>query len=102
MLVALEQVPYAAYHMEFPPQLVGEDHPICHLDDVNAVAALLTWASQLQGCLVHLHTDNATAAAIFQLSRAVDITCQVSLIHSTQAPHTDVSAVHKSEGNEFA
>ena len=49
-----------------------EKHPICHLETVNAVAALKTWAQCLQGCLVHLHTDNNTAAAIFQLGRGRD------------------------------
>ena len=53
-----------AYHIQFPPQLVAEDHPICHLVVVNAVAAIRMWASPLQDCLVHLHTDNAMAAAM--------------------------------------
>ena len=64
---------HQAYHIEFPTKLIGEEHPICHLETVNAVAALKTWAPQLKCCLVHLHTDNATAtAAIFQLSRGRD------------------------------
>ena len=45
---------------------MGEKHPICHLEAVNTVATLKTWVQRLQGCLVHLHTDNNTAAAIFQ------------------------------------
>ena len=55
----------------FPTRLVWEKHPICHLEAVNVVAALKTWAQRLQGCLVHLHTDNNMAVAIFQLGRGM-------------------------------
>ena len=51
---------------------MAEDHPICHMEAVNAVAAIQTWASTIHGCLVHLHTDNAMAAAIFRLDKARD------------------------------
>ena len=60
---------HLAYHTKFLPQFVGEDNPICHLDAVNAMAALRSWLSQPQGCLIHLHMDNSTEAALFQLSR---------------------------------
>ena len=58
-----------AYHMGFSHKLLGKGHPICRLEVVNAVAAHKTWAHQWKGCLVHLHTDNITAAAIFQLGK---------------------------------
>ena len=53
---------HQAYHTEFPKELIGKNHTICHLEAVNAVAVLKTWAPQLKGCLVHLHTDNAKHA----------------------------------------
>ena len=30
-------------------------HPLCHMEAVNVVAALRTWAHRLMGCRVHLH-----------------------------------------------
>ena len=33
-----------AYHTEFSPRTIRADHHICHLDAVNAVAVLRTWA----------------------------------------------------------
>ena len=57
---------------QFPPQLVAEDHPVYHLEVVNAVAAIRVWASPLQCCLVHLHMDNTMAATIFQLGKGRD------------------------------
>ena len=51
------------YHTEFPDHILHANHPMCHLEALNAVAALTTWASQLQGKLVHLFCDNDTAVS---------------------------------------
>ena len=60
------------YHIILPTRLVEEKCPICHLEAVNVVATLEIWVQHLHGCLVHLHTDNNTVAAIFQLCRGRD------------------------------
>ena len=67
-----------AYHTIFPTILLGEKHPICHLEAINVGAVLRTWAWWLKGCLVDLHTDNNTSAAIFQLGRGRDSYIQAS------------------------
>ena len=74
MRVPQRQVPYVAEKntTQSSHTLNREDHPIFHLEAINVVAALKTWAPQLKASLVHLHTDNATAAAIFQLNRGRD------------------------------
>ena len=46
-----------AYHTEFTPHIIRADHPICHLEAVNAGAVLRTWDPQLKGNLVHLFMD---------------------------------------------
>ena len=58
-------VPANAYHAEFPEYILAKDRPICHLETLNAVVALLMWAPQLAHQLVHLLSDNATAVSIF-------------------------------------
>ena len=48
-----------AYHTEFWAQILHDNHPICHLEALNAVATLTTWALSLRGKLVHILRDNA-------------------------------------------
>ncbi len=58
-----------AYHHKFPQTLISRGLSICHLEAINAVAALKLWAPSLRGQLVHLHSDSATAVAIMQAGR---------------------------------
>ncbi len=61
-----------AYHHMFSPEVVSKGLAICHLEAINAVAALKLWAPGLRGNLVHLHSDSATAVAIMQVGRGRD------------------------------
>ncbi len=61
-----------AYHHKFPRDIVNKGLSICHLEAINAVAALNLWAPGLKGKLVHLHSDSATAVAIMQAGRGRD------------------------------
>ena len=74
-----------AYNTEFPPHIIRADHPISHLEAVNAVTSLRTWAPRLKGILVHLFIDNATAAAIFQLGSGRDLYIQTHGLVSSAA-----------------
>ena len=58
-----------AYHIEFPQHIISQSHPICHLNAVNAVVAIATWAQKYNGKLLHLFCDSVTAVAIFQAGR---------------------------------
>ena len=62
----------AAYHAQFPPHIMSEGHPICHLEALNAVVAIKLWAPSFSNCLLHLFSDNAKAVAIFQAGRGRD------------------------------
>ena len=61
-----------AYHTKFLPSIINEAHPICHLEALNAVADLHTWAPKHCNQLVHVYTDSAMAAAIFQEDKGRD------------------------------
>ena len=63
---------WEAYHTEFPGDILRDEHPICHLEAVNAVVALKTWVPQIQVSPVHLYTEYAKAMAIVQLCRGRD------------------------------
>ena len=68
-----------AYHMEFPAHILLDNHPICHLEALNAVAALTAWAPSFRGKLIHLFCDNATAAMVFQAGKGSDTPFQAYL-----------------------
>ena len=59
-----------AYNMEFPPDILKQQLPICHLEALNAVVALKIWAPIFTKQFIHLFSDNTTAMAIFQAGRA--------------------------------
>ena len=61
-----------AYHVQLPQHLITDDHPICHLEAANAVAAVRTCATAFQHQLVHFYCDNDTAVHIFQAVRGRD------------------------------
>ena len=61
-----------AYHRVFPPQILHQNLPICHLEALNAVVALKVWAHMFSGHLVHLFSVNTTSVAIFQVGRSRD------------------------------
>ena len=42
------------------------DHPIYHLEAINAIATINTWAKLFSNRLVHPKCDNETAVTIFQ------------------------------------
>ena len=61
-----------AYHAEFPHQLLAEQHPVCHLEVLNALGALRRWAPRLKGQLIQLYIDSITAVDIFQAGEGRD------------------------------
>jgi hypothetical protein len=61
-----------AYHTVYPEELRRQEHPICHLEALNCVAALKQWGPQLTGKAVTLHCDSATAVAVLQLGKGRD------------------------------
>ena len=61
--------PAAAYHVEFPQDILDFDLAICHLEALNCLVALRLWAPELKSKLVHLYSDSATAVAVLQLGR---------------------------------
>ena len=62
----------AAYHVQFPPHIIREAHPICHLEALNIVVAIKLWAPKFSNSLLHLFSDSATALAIFQAGKGRD------------------------------
>ena len=92
---------WEAYHAQFSVHILREEHPICQLEAVNTVVVLKIWVPQVQGSLVHLYIDNATAAASCHLHRGMDTYIQaypnelwlicdewdISLGVSQQVPH---------------
>ena len=66
-----------AYHAEFPADIIKAEHPICHLDVINAVAAIQTWAPQFHGKLVHRDFDYTTAGDIFRAGHGKNSWIQV-------------------------
>ena len=55
-----------AYHSEFSAAIQQENHPICKLEAINAMVALKCWTLQLTAQKAVLHSDSATAVAIFK------------------------------------
>ena len=66
-----------AYHMQFPTCVINASHPNCHLEALNAVAALQTWAPKYQCQLIYFVMDSTIAVAIFQAGKGRD-----SFIHA--------------------
>ena len=60
-----------AYHAQFPASIVSECYPIYHLEALNTVAALHTWAPKYHASLLHLYCDG-TAMAIFHAGKGRD------------------------------
>ena len=61
------------YHTEFLPQVLAKQHPIIHLEALNALVALRRWAPQLTDDLIQLYSDSTTAVTIFQVSRGREV-----------------------------
>ena len=57
-----------SYHTEFLAHTPLENHPICHLEALNAMVGLITWEAKLHSKLVHLYSDNTMAVLVFQAS----------------------------------
>jgi hypothetical protein len=66
----------AAYHAQYPPSIQQLKWAICHLEALNCLVALRLWQDSLKGQKVHLHSDSATAVAVFQLGRGRSQTLQ--------------------------
>ena len=63
---------HQVYHATFPAHMIHQPHPICHLEALNALAAVKNLDPTLHGALLHLYTDNTMAAAIFERGRGRD------------------------------
>ena len=61
-----------AYHTEFPAHILLKKRPICHLEVLNAMVALITWVAKLCGKLGHLYCDNTTAVVVFHAGHGRD------------------------------
>ena len=61
-----------AYHTIFLSYILTENRHISHLEALNAVVAITTWAEHLWGRLVHLYCDNAMAVVVFQAGHGMD------------------------------
>ena len=58
--------------MVFPPHITQQNLSICHLEALNALAAVKVWEPIFTWLLVHLFSDNSTSVAIFQAGKCRD------------------------------
>jgi len=61
-----------AYHHMFPQAIRDNGHSIAHLEALNVVVAIKTWAKSLTNKTVIIHSDSATAVAVMQAGRGRD------------------------------
>jgi len=66
------------YHQKYPENLLDKDMSICHLECINALAALRLWAPGLRQSHVNLYSDSATAVAVLQEGRGRDVLLQAA------------------------
>ena len=60
------------YSEDFPPEILACSHTIAHLEMVNVVIALKTWAEQWRGQRVRVHCDNSNTCLAIQTGRSKD------------------------------
>ena len=60
------------YSEVFPPAVLREEHPIAHLELLNIVVALKTWAADWTGKRVRVFCDNTNAVLAVQTGRSRD------------------------------
>ncbi len=60
------------YHRTFPLFILEEHHHICHLEMLNVVVAVKTWAHTWSNACVRILCDNAAAVAVLQEGRGQD------------------------------
>ena len=59
-------------YAEFLQHMINRSHPICHLEALNVIMAIKTWAQKYKGKLLHLFYS-AAAVVIFQAVKGLDI-----------------------------
>ena len=64
------------YSREFPKFVLSENHPIAHLEILNAVVATRLWAPIWRGCKLQLYCDNMNACLALQNGRCRDLFLQ--------------------------
>lgn len=60
------------YTTAFPPDIVAENHPICHLETLNIVVAFKLWGYKWSGKKVRVYTDNMVTCYLLQTGRSRD------------------------------
>ena len=60
------------YSEHFPAGVLSGSHPIAHLELLNVVVAVKTWAEQWRGQRVQIHCDNTNACLAIQSGRSRD------------------------------
>ena len=50
-----------AYYALLMLQMIARQHPICHLEVLNTVVAIRSWAPHLRGRIVRLYSDSTTS-----------------------------------------
>jgi hypothetical protein len=86
-----------AYHALFP-QAAVQGYSICHMECLNCLVALRSWAQSLRGATVHLRCDSATAVATLQHGRGRDCTLQaiareIWLLAASHDMHLEVTHI---------
>ena len=65
------------YYSElFPVRVVQEEHMIAHLEMLNVVVALKTWAERWRGQRIRVHCDNTNTCLAIQTGRSKDVYMQ--------------------------
>lgn len=60
------------YHTTFPDSILRQRRPICHLEMLNIVVAVKTWALQWQHKIVTIYCDNSPAINVLTSGRGRD------------------------------
>ena len=61
-----------AYHVQYSEELLKRGLDICHLECLNALAAVRLWGPVLKHRNIQLQSDSATAVAVLQAGRGRD------------------------------
>jgi hypothetical protein len=61
-----------AYKFVYPVQVLQQNFSICHLECLNALAAIRVWAPQLGGRCVELMSDSTVSVAVLQAGKGRD------------------------------
>ena len=67
------------YSERFPQKVVAQSHPIAHLEMLNVVVALKTWAERWKTQRIRVHCDNSNTCLAIQTGRSRDVYMQACI-----------------------